>query len=45
MEIEQVKVQWDQYSPGSATWEDANTMHIMIFLIYLINLFYESEQD
>jgi hypothetical protein len=22
-EFEQVKVQWDQYSPGSATWEDA----------------------
>ena len=22
-EFEQVKVQWDQYSPRSATWEDA----------------------
>eukprot|EP00253_Pinus_taeda_P011577 PITA_11577 len=25
-EFEQVKVQWDQYSPGSATWEDATVI-------------------
>ena len=24
--VDQVKVQWDRYSPGSATWEDAETM-------------------
>jgi hypothetical protein len=23
---DQVKVQWDKYSPGSATWEDAETL-------------------
>eukprot|EP00253_Pinus_taeda_P003088 PITA_03088 len=23
--VDQVKVQWDKYSPGSATWEDAET--------------------
>ena len=25
-EFEQVKVQWDQYSPGSSTWEDADVI-------------------
>jgi hypothetical protein len=25
--VDQVKVQWDKYSPGSATWEDAETLH------------------
>jgi len=25
--VDQVKVQWDKYSPRSATWEDAETMH------------------
>jgi hypothetical protein len=25
--IDQVKVQWDNYSPHSATWEDADDMH------------------
>jgi hypothetical protein len=24
--VDQVKVQWDKYSPGSATWEDAETL-------------------
>jgi hypothetical protein len=24
--VEQVKVQWDKYSPGSITWEDAETL-------------------
>ena len=24
--VDQVKVQWDKYSPGSATWEDTETM-------------------
>jgi hypothetical protein len=24
--VDQVKVQWDKYSPGSATWEDAKTL-------------------
>eukprot|EP00253_Pinus_taeda_P011774 PITA_11774 len=24
--VDQVKVQWNKYSPGSATWEDAETM-------------------
>lgn len=24
--IDQVKIQWDQYSPESATWEDVDTM-------------------
>jgi hypothetical protein len=24
--VEQVKVQWDKYSPGSATWEDVETL-------------------
>ena len=24
--IDQVKVQWDSYSPKSATWEDADDM-------------------
>jgi len=26
--VDQVKVQWDLYSPSSATWEDASTMHL-----------------
>jgi len=25
--VDQVKVQWDKYSLGSATWEDAETIH------------------
>jgi hypothetical protein len=24
--VDQVKVQWDKYSRGSATWEDAETL-------------------
>jgi hypothetical protein len=24
--VDQVKVQWDKYSPGSATWEDVETL-------------------
>jgi hypothetical protein len=24
--VDQVKVQWDKYSPGSATWEDTETL-------------------
>jgi hypothetical protein len=24
--VDQVKVQWDKYSPGSATWEEAETL-------------------
>jgi hypothetical protein len=24
--VDQVKVQWDKYSPESATWEDAETL-------------------
>jgi hypothetical protein len=24
--VDQVKVQWDKYSLGSATWEDAETL-------------------
>jgi hypothetical protein len=24
--VDQIKVQWDKYSPGSATWEDAETL-------------------
>ena len=24
--VDQVKVQWDKYSPGSATWEDDETL-------------------
>jgi hypothetical protein len=24
--VDQVKVQWNKYSPGSATWEDAETL-------------------
>ena len=24
--VDQVKVQWDKYSPGAATWEDTETM-------------------
>jgi hypothetical protein len=24
--VDQVKVQWDKYSLGSATWEDAKTL-------------------
>lgn len=36
-EFKQVKVQWDQYSPESATWED-EMIFIMIFLIFFIKL-------
>jgi hypothetical protein len=24
--VDQVKIQWDKYSPGSATWKDAETL-------------------
>jgi hypothetical protein len=24
--VDQVKVQWNKYSPGSATWEEAETL-------------------
>jgi hypothetical protein len=24
--VDQVKVQWDKFSPGSATWEDAEML-------------------
>jgi hypothetical protein len=24
--VDQVKVQWDKYRPGTATWEDAETL-------------------
>jgi hypothetical protein len=33
--VDQVKVQWDKYSPGSATWEDVETLrrdHPSLFL-------------
>ena len=41
--VDQVKVQWDKYSPGYATWEDAETLqrdHPSLF-DYLGNMFLE----
>ena len=42
--VDQVKVQWDKYSPGSATWEDAETLrrdYPSLFIDHLENMFLE----
>jgi hypothetical protein len=33
--VDQVKVQWDSYSPHPATWEDAYDMHQQFTFLFI----------